>query len=237
VASRRKCVPTNQKLDAHKRHTPLPACLSVGTKTALVIRRMWARSVFVQWSVLVLLSAHAEARPPLMPSRLESSPERYTASSSSRREPIRLGLQVGAMSFNRIGTAEVFGGLRLFSRFSFWNRFYLVPSVGFYRMVSPQVIGSSPGNLVEMGLQLNFALIRLGGFGLLVGVAQRFGYQFATDTSSYPDQFYYRLGPSVSVNLRFSRSTTFVVGADAVTSVSGPIRPEIGAHLGFLFGF
>lgn len=198
---------------------------------------MWVRRVFVQFSVLVLLSAEGEARPPLMPSRLESPPERYTASSGSRQEPVRLGLQASAFSFNRIGTAEVFGGLRFFSRFSFWNRFYLVPSIGYYRMLSPQVIGSSPGNIVEMGLQANFALLRLGGFGLLIGIAQRFGYQFATDTSSYPDQFYYRVGPSASINLRLGRSTTFVLGADVVSTVSGPISPEIGAHLGFLFGF
>lgn len=198
---------------------------------------MWARSVFLQFSVLVLLGAAAEARPPLMPSRLESPPERYTASSGNRRDPVRLGLQVGALTFNRIGTAELFGGLRFFSRFSFWNRFYLVPSVGYYRRVGAQVIGSSPGNLLELGLQTNFALFRLGGFGLLVGVAQRFGYQFATDVSSYPDEFYYRVGPSATINLRLGRSTTFVIGADAVSSVSGPIRPELSAHVGFLFGF
>lgn len=193
------------------------------------------------------LGSVAEARDPrgkapLMPAPLVQPAEASnTGSSTAAPEtapPVRLGIQAGGVGVVKDSRpfvlGEAFAGLRIFSRFSLGSRFYLLPSVGYYRRFSQAMVGSAGNDIIDAAANLQFALLRLGPVAMTLGVNQRFGYRSG---GTFTDgAFYYRVGPGGTFNIRLSKATSVVLGTDYNFSLAAA-NPEWTAHAGLLIAW
>lgn len=207
---------------------------------------VFRKSVTVAVFLLLATSAQAGKRstkkPPLMPARLVDS-ESQTATSAPEpvrpENPIRLGFSAGAVvmvpDLNQpFAFGDTFVGGRIFSRVWMGGRWYISPSVAYYRRIGESTSSSESKNLVEFGLGLNLALFRIGPVGMLLGLTQRAGWHFAADSSGIRGIGYYRVGPGVGINIRLDRSSGILLGTDFVFPLSGPMQPEWTPHAGVL---
>ncbi len=195
----------------------------------------------------LLLGSVAEARTPrgkapLMPAPLAQPAEASSTSSAppeSSAAPVRLGIQAGGVGVVKDSRpfvlGEAFAGLRLFSRFSLGSRFYLLPSVGYYRRFSDAMLGAAGSDIIELATNLQFFLFRLGPVAFSAGANQRLGWRSGSTFLS--GDIFYRIGPGGTLNIRLSPATSIVLGTDYNFSFASGDAPEWTAHAGLLIGF
>lgn len=190
-------------------------------------------------SVAHARSPHGKA--PLMPARIAAPAESASASQATPETavaPVRLGIQAGGVGVVKDSRpfvlGEAFAGLRVFSRFALGSRFYLLPSVGYYRRFSEAMLGSGGADIIELSANLQFALFRLGPVAMTLGANQRFGWR--SGSTFLNGAFFYRVGPGGTLNIRLSKATSIVLGTDYGFSLAGA-NPEWTAHAGLLIGF
>ncbi len=201
------------------------------------------RSVFAAFCLLIAGVAEArmpQGKAPLMPSRLVQPGESVSSSAApeATAAPVRLGLQAGGVGTVKDSRpfvlGEAFAGLRLFSRFSLGSRFYLLPSVGYYRRVSEALLASSGSDIIEIAANLQYALFRLGPVAFMAGVNQRVGWRSGSTFAS--GNLFYRVGPGGTLNIRLSKATSILLGTDYGFSL-GSANPEWTAHAGLLIAW
>ncbi len=213
--------------------------------------------------ILALAGVTAEgrtrrARPELMPNDIA-----FTTASNSTKKSVRrtgaseygaetekesagagqmaFGAQVGFLGKTNSTSADALGlqmawGLRLIARIPVWERFYIKPSLGYFRRSQGAGSSSLTENTFELGGTIQYALLRGSRVKLLVGLAQRLDaftvkIDIASATTSSPLTFGYRLGPEVGVAFGLSRSISLVIDTD----VTFGTRTHVGLAAGFLF--
>jgi hypothetical protein len=161
------------------------------------------------------------------------------ASGGGSSSVVRLGIQAGAVGLLRqpgFSVGDVYVGGRVFSRYALGSRFYFLPSLGFYRLVSTALTGSGAPNLLDLGAQLHFALFRLGPVSLTLGLNQRLSAEFWT-SNGLTGLLSYRLGPGANFGIRFSSSVSAIMGADLTYAFTPLFPPQLSGHGGLLISF
>jgi len=206
--------------------------------------------VFSQYSVLILAvwiaaPALGRAKPPLMPPRIVQNETPSAGFATQRRQKpkiVRLGfsggLITGAPSLDApFNASEAFAGGRFFSRLWLGGRWYLIPAVGYYRQFSGLSLSNQATNLLEISASLQYALLKLGPFGLLAGLNQRITWRFTADSGGARGLWNYRLGPAVSLNTRLSGSTSLVITSEFTVPLYRPHPTEWMNQAGLLIAF
>ncbi|MBY0370543.1 hypothetical protein K2X33_07650 [bacterium] len=206
-------------------------------------------NVFLRYCALVLalgtsVPAAARAKPPMMPPRIVQAETPTTSVRARRQErsPFRLGVSGGAILAGPsldtpMSNPEIFAGARVFSRFWLGGRWYLIPGIGYYKQVGNYSLSTQATNILELSASLQYALLRLGPVGILMGVSNQLTWRFTADGGGLAGLWTYRLGPVVSANIHLSPGLSLVVSSEFDIALYRPHAPNWVNQAGFVFGF